>query len=123
MIYRYRRPEVHQEDDVLPWGKIVIALGATVLISAALVAWAWSAMTAKQHELRPTGVFPERELGPRRPVMSVQEGLFEDRGVGQLRLDEQRRRLEQPSWADEARRTVNVPIDQAMDLVIEENKR
>ncbi len=123
MSYRERHPEIRQEQDVIPYPRVALALGAILIISAVMVVWAVLAVRAKERELRPSGQFPERELGPRREVQAVQQDLFGDLGLAEILAREQRRELDRYSWVDRDKGVVRVPVDAAMDAVVEEGKR
>ncbi len=73
--------------------------------------------------LRPSRDFPESRLEPQREVVMIQQELFSDRGPGQLLDSERRKALESFSWADRAQNRVNIPIEDAMGLVIEESRK
>jgi hypothetical protein len=115
--------EVRQEEDRPAWRKIIVAASVALAIIAVLVIAAWASRGLREAERRPGLDFPEERLGPRRSVQEVQQDVFVDRGFGQL-LDAQKRRdLSTYGWVDRDRRLVHIPVDQAMDLVVEENRR
>jgi hypothetical protein len=120
MSYRDRHPEVVQEEDRIPAGKVFRAVAVALLISAVLVVWAQQTVYAGYARLRPSGRFPERDLGPRRSVSRVREDLFAegwtaDRGA--------RRALDTFGWADREKQVVRVPIGVAIDVMAAGEKR
>jgi hypothetical protein len=117
------RFEVRQEDDRPSWSKIIITASAALAIIAVLVIAAWASRGLREAERRPGLDFPEERLGPRRSVQEVQQDVFVDRGFGQLLDAQKRRELSTYGWVDRDRRLVHIPVDQAMDLVVEENRR
>lgn len=117
------RFEVHQEEDRPAWTKITFAALAALAIMAVLVIAAVASRDKREAELRPGGDFPEQRLGPRRSVQEVQQDIFGERGFGQLLDAQKRRELSTFGWVDRDRRLVHIPVDQAMDLVVEENRR
>jgi hypothetical protein len=123
MIYRFRRSDVHQEEDVLPWRKLLLVFLGLFAIAGVLTAWAGSYLDACEARLRPSGFFPEKTIGTRREVTGVEQDLFGEMGSGQLLNRRQSERLRKFEWVDRDRRIITVPIDQAMDLVIEESHR
>jgi len=118
-----RRPDVHQEEDTISWSKLLLGALASLAIMTVLIVAAWGSLKASEASVRPSGVFPEERLGPRRAVTEVQVDLFGDRGFGQVLNDKKRRELSTFGWVDRERRRVRVPIDVAMDLVVEEKRR
>jgi hypothetical protein len=121
MTYRFRNPDLHQEEDLVPRWKVLAALALTVVISAALILWAVCATDARVAALRPSGVFPERWLGPRHMVAKIREDIFgEQRG----RSFNARKRAELDSygWVDPAHDVVRIPIQRAIDLVVQEGQ-
>ncbi len=118
MTYRVRNPELHQEEDRVPAWKVLLACAATLVISAVMVTWAVTANDAREAALRPSGVFLERWLGPRHEVAGVREDLFGEHR-GRSVLGRQRAVLSRYGWVDRARGVVRIPIDQAIDLVVE----
>lgn len=123
MIYRFRRDDVRQEEDTIPWVRVAYAFFITITLSLALIACAWSILKAREAELRPSGHFPEATLGPRRNVASVRQDLYGDMGEGQGLFADQRRQLERYDWVDKKKGLISIPIDRAMDLVVEESRR
>ncbi len=123
MSYRFRRSEVRQEEDTVPWGLVGYAFFLMVVLSLALIACAHSLMKAREGELRPSGAFPEKHLSPRREVARVEQELYGEQGKGQALEAKERRALEHYHWVDKDRGLVSIPIDQAMDLVLEERPR
>ncbi len=117
MTYRARNPDLHQEDDLVPGWKVVLCIGATLVISAVLVAWAVQAVDARQAELRPSGALPERWLGPRHMVAKVREDLFDARRGASLD-GQQRAELDSYGWVDRDRGIVHIPIQRAIDRLV-----
>jgi hypothetical protein len=118
-----RRLDVHQEEDTVHWNKVLLGTLVSFAIIAVLILAAWGSLKTSEARIRPSGVFPEERLGPRRAVMEVQAELFRDKGFGQTLNDKKRRELSTFGWVDRERRRVRVPIDLAMDLVVEEKRR
>ncbi len=71
----------------------------------------------------PYGGYPEAQARPRRDLSGVHQDLFIGRGFGQLLDEKKQRELSRFGWVDKDKRVVSIPIDQAMDLVIEESRR
>ena len=117
MSYRARHPELHQEDDDVPRWKVLAALLATRVIGAIFIAAAVSLNAARIAELRPSGFFPERWLGPRRPVGRVRQDVFGEHRLGPTLAARKEQELGSYGWVDRDRGVVRIPIDRAMDLV------
>ncbi len=122
MTYRIRNPELYQEEDLVPWGKVLLAVLTTLGIGAVLIVWDVSSSRAHEARLRPSGAFPERWLGPRHMVARVRQDLFgEQRRVS---FDaEQRALLESYGWVDPRRGAVRIPIDRAIEIVVHEHEQ
>ena len=118
MTYRVRNPELPQEDDLVPPWKIVLASLVVLVISAVLVVWAVSANAGHEAVLRPSGAFPEQWLGPRHRVSLVRQDIFGEHACRSLDA-EQRAVLGSYGWVDQERGLVRIPVDRAMDLLLE----
>lgn len=119
MSYRVRHPDMHQEEDVVPARSVLAFVGVVVLVSAVLIVWTAYVVRGSLRELRPSGAFPERYLGPRHMVARVRQDLFDERLGGRSLNQAKRRDLETYGWVDKERGVVRIPIDRAMDLVVQ----
>jgi hypothetical protein len=122
-MFRYRHPEVHQEDDDLPWGRVLAGLAAMVLIGGVLTVWAVVVTVHRDAALRPSRGFPEARLGPRRQVGMIQEALFDGARPGQELFAAQRAELGRFGVVDRDHGIVSIPIDDAIRLVVDEAGR
>jgi hypothetical protein len=117
MTYRFRNPELYQEDDRVPVAPIAIGTLVTLVISAALVVWAVSALFSFEADLRPGRAFPEEWIGLRRTVARVREDVFgEHRGSGLIASE--RAELGRYGWVDREARVVHIPIDRAIEILV-----
>jgi hypothetical protein len=121
MIDEARFPRPRQEDDRLPAVAILLVFALVGLIGVLLVTWAWYGLEKRERVLRPSGVFPERELGPRRTVHGDLENIYGEMGPGQRLNEEKRKLLVSFQWTDRARRIVAIPMDDAIDLMLAGN--
>ncbi|MFT3764299.1 MAG: hypothetical protein QM820_02065 [Minicystis sp.] len=121
-MFRYRHADVYQEEDELPWGRVILAFVAVVVIGGVLVAWAWTAQVSLEAKLRPSGTFPEERLGPRHEVGMVQQDLFDDDRSGQQLVEAQRAELDGFGAVDCDAGIVSIPIDEAIELLVEESR-
>ena len=122
-MFRHPQPDVVQEEDDLPWGRVIFAVLLAIGIGGGLTAWAWSLMGWQEARLRPSGAFPEKSLGPRHEVGMVQEALFGGARIGQQLFEAQRAELGRFRAVDRERGFVSIPIDAAIELVVKEHER
>lgn len=115
--------EVRQEEDRPAWRKVIMVALAALSIIAVLVIAAWASRGLREAQIRPGLVFPEERLGPRRLVQEIHQDVFVDQGFGQLLDAQKRKELSTYGWVDKDRRLVHIPVDQSMDMVVEENRR
>jgi hypothetical protein len=123
-----RRPDVRQEDDKLSWRKALLVTLSLIGITLLLVLWAGTILRRTVAELRPPRQYPERELGPRREVSGLQERLFMQGDVGELGAGQALNRKKQAElssfgWIDKENGLVHIPIEEAMQLLVEESHR
>jgi hypothetical protein len=122
-MFRYRHPDLPQEEDTIPWGRVILAFALTIVVSLVLVAWAWNSKVSLERDYRPSGAFPERELGPRREVGMVRQELFDNVPVGLSLVLRDREELSRFGVADRERGLVSIPIDSAIELLVQERRR
>jgi hypothetical protein len=120
MSYRGVAPGPPQEEDDLPRGRVIFGAVVVLVITGVIIAWAITQEDAYEARYRPFRVFPEQALGPRRAVARTPQDLFEEGGPGRALNERKRRELESYGWVDRERRIVRIPIDAAIDLVVEE---
>jgi hypothetical protein len=109
---------VQQEEDVLPPRLILYVILAVIAFSLLIVGISYGILRASERELRPSGKFPERSLGPIVERSNVYEELFGNAGPGQVGVREGRQALERFEWVDRDRRIARVPIDTAIELYV-----
>jgi hypothetical protein len=117
-----RNPELHQEQDRLPWQPILLITSLVLLVGVLLVLWAWYGLERQRDSLRPTRAFPERELGARPLVQPELEGVYGEVGRGQSMNGRKRSELSRFQWVDRRQQIVAIPIEEAILLVIEESR-
>jgi hypothetical protein len=108
---------VSQEEDVVPRLRVLGLFVVTGLVGLLLGGWAWLNLKNTEKSVRPSLVFPERELGPRRNVSHVLESIYGERSAGQVLNEQKHREIESFRWVDRDRRIVAIPIDDAMALL------
>ena len=124
MNEQHSRPAMPQEEDRIEWRRVLLGFAAMLAVIAPMVVAANSILKAREQRIRPGGLFPEQDLSPRALKSEVHEDLFSaNPGFGQALNDQKGRALSTYGWVDRERRIIRVPIDQAMDIVVEENRR
>lgn len=106
-----------QEPDVVSWKAIVAVAAATIAVSVALSLVArWIAVSA----LPPAGSVPE----PVPPSGELEFELFQDDAPadGERDRDARLQRLRSWGWLDRRQGTVHMPIDRAMELVVQQDE-
>jgi hypothetical protein len=118
MIPSPKNTDLRQEEDQLPWVTILLVATTMSLVLALLVAWAWYALQERERMLRPSRMFPERELGPRHAVDDELEDIFGDQGRGEVLNERKRKEISGFHWVDRQQRIVAIPIDDAINLLV-----
>jgi hypothetical protein len=135
MTSHYRRPDVRQEEDVVPWKTILAVALAVVVIFVVLGLWSWMLLRGREAELRsvepgPAGKRAERarEIArPRGEVAGVDQRIFRreamgEEGIGTALNRRKREELGRFGWIDRNRGLVQIPIEDAMNLIVEESR-
>jgi hypothetical protein len=123
MIPSPESSDLPQEEDHVSHRDVILGMLVVFVVTAVMIIWAWATTDLGLAARRPARGFPEERLGPRRDVEDVREAIFRQRGVGEVRESHPGRALEVYRWLDPKRRIVTLPIDQAMDRVVEESAR
>ncbi len=105
------------EEDVLPFGRLLGILIATLLLAAGLCVWAWGVLYVHEGHLRPGRHFPERHLGPPEARQGVEEVIFDLQRKGPALERAQRHELDRFRWVDQQQRIVQIPIERAIDVI------
>jgi len=113
-------PPVRQEEDRIRSLPITLVLLTAVLLGSALVLWGWLELRAGERARFPAGM-------PR--AGRVHTGSAEVGGVNQTLIDadtaakgfaaRQRALLESYGWVDSARGIARIPIERAMQAIVE----
>ncbi|WP_437668708.1 hypothetical protein [Sorangium sp. So ce131] len=130
MTSHYRRPDVRQEDDLVPWRRILAVAFAVVIIFVILGLWSRMILRGREAELHAARrrLQPAEEpAGQRGEVAGVDRRIFMRRetgeeGLGAMLNRRKREELRRFGWADRSRGLVQIPIDDAMGLVVEESR-
>ncbi|WP_438002848.1 hypothetical protein WME89_28415 [Sorangium sp. So ce321] len=130
MTSHYRRPDVRQEDDIVPWRRILAIAFAVIAIFFILGIWSWMILRDREAELRPARRSMEamREgFQPRGVVAGVDQRIFQrkamgEEGLGKMLNRRKHEELGRFGWVDRERGLVQIPIEEAMRLVAEESR-
>lgn len=120
MTFRFRRPDVRQEEDVLPAGRLLAAVGAAIAVGGILVAMAGLLVARSTAELRPSGEFPEKFIPAMADAEDLEMTLFAFPGQGTALAEAKRAEISTFRWVDRERGVVAIPIDVAMEIVARE---
>ena len=130
MTSNYRRPDVRQEDDLVPWRRILTIAFAVNVIFLVLAIWAWTILRDRKMELRSAGRSMEATRAgfqPRGVVAGVDQRIFQrkamgEEGFGKMLNRRKHEELSRFGWVDRQRGLVQIPIEEAMRLVAEESR-
>lgn len=123
MNFRFRRDDVGQEEDEVVWPLMFSAFILLFALLATFIAFGWVMKKKVEADLRPSGDFSEARLGPRHEVAMVQQGLFDGESLGQKLFDEQRKELGKFGWRDQKNGIASIPVDDAIDIVVERGRK
>jgi hypothetical protein len=104
------------EDDAVPSGLILRVVGGTIVVTLVLCITAYLLADLRESQLRPSHVFPERELGAPRTVAQVRSAMFEAEGPMPQAAPATDPLLGY-RWVDRSGRKVAIPIERAMQIV------
>lgn len=121
--HEHPAPIQAQEDMGINAGKI-IAVAITALVIFALATW-WSAgIYQKQSKaLQPNGPDPIPAVIGSPEIGLVEQVPFDLSRKSQLYQAEHRKRLESWGWVDQKTGVVHMPIERAMEQVVQESKK
>jgi len=114
---------LHQEEDHVPSKRIAIALGATFGLIIVCLIWVWAVM--KPFEASAVGE-PRTPRPQNEPIASssaVDRTLYTWTGYASQLLAKKTAELESWAWVDKSAGVVRIPIEKAMQIVVEEDKR
>ena len=120
-------PRVQQpgdlEDKNLPYRKIIAVGVASIIIFALGIVWSTALLQTATKEMHPVGPPPIPPGVDQYEVGIVNQRLFSlDQRAAEKRL-QQMRRLNTYGWLDRQSGVVHVPIDVAMDMLVQEQKK
>lgn len=107
-----------EEDRVHSRTIVLVGVAALVVFFVASLA-AIGAMRRQQRQLLPEGPAPMPELLGSAKIGLLEQRLFEHSNQAEAWRAAQRRRLESYGWVDPAKGVVRMPVERAMQLVLE----
>ncbi len=111
------------EDKNLPYRKIVGVGIASVVVFALGIFWSTALLNGAAKEMQPVGPPPLPSGVNQYEVGIVNQRMFSlDQRTAQKRL-QQMNRLNSYGWLDRQTGVVHVPIDVAMDMLVQEQKK
>ena len=116
-------PPGDQQDPALPVGKILaVAIGALLLFTASGY-WSYTLYDKRSRELQPLGPDPiPRQIG-QREIGIVDQVPFDVYRSLQTYRKYSKHRLDTWGWVDKKQGIVHMPIEQAMEQMIQEPKK
>jgi hypothetical protein len=118
-----RQPPGDLEDKNLPYRKIVGVGVAAVVIFGLSIFWSTSLLHSAEKEMQPAGPPPLPKGVNQYEVGIVNQRMFSlDQRAAQKRL-QQMTRLNTYGWLDRQAGVVHIPVDVAMDMLVQEQKK
>lgn len=112
--------EPHQEEDLVPSGPIVRVSLVSVLVGAIGVFFAGLIVVAATGSLAPQVAGPGGTRPARREIGELEQTQIWRSQRGIDLLDVQRAELQRWGWADRDHHVARIPIDEAIDLEIQQ---
>jgi hypothetical protein len=114
--------EVHQEADVVASAPLLRVGVVSVVVGAVGVFFAGLILVWVVGALRPSFAKPGGPAPAPREIAGIEQTPIWQTRAGEDLLERQRRELDRWSWVDRRTGIANIPIDRAMDLVVEESR-
>ncbi len=116
-------PPAAQEDTAVSAGKIVAVAVTALLVFAASGYWSYTIYDKRSRELQPLGPDPiPRQIG-QAEIGIVDQVPFEVYRSLQIYRKYSKHRLDTWGWVDKKQGIVHMPIEQAMEQMIQEPKK
>ncbi|HEY3816302.1 MAG TPA: hypothetical protein VGL81_03975 [Polyangiaceae bacterium] len=109
--------EVHQEEDVVPSGRLVRIAVASIVIGAVGVVAAGALLVASAGALKGNMAGPSGPEPARPEISNIEQTPIWDTHAAEDLQRSQQRSLETWGWADRDAGIARIPIERAMDLV------
>ncbi len=112
-----------QEEDRVPSKRIAIALGATIALIIVCLIWVWAVMKPFVSEAVGKPRTPRPQVDPVASSSDVDRTLYSWTGFASQLLTKKAAELESWRWVDKSAGVVRIPIEKAMQIVVDEDKR
>lgn len=117
------QPPMDLEDKTLPYRKIVFVGLSAIVIFALSIVWSTALLRGAEKEMHPAGPPPIPPGVNQYEVGIVNQRMFSlDQRAAQKRL-QQMTRLNTYGWLDRQAGVVHIPVDVAMDMLVQEQKK
>jgi hypothetical protein len=116
-------PPAKQAEESIQWSAVIgVGVGAIILFTVATLV-SWRFMVMREKELQPLGPDPmPRQVG-QAEIGIVDQVPFDISRSLQVYHEDRNQRLESWGWVDRKNGVVHMPIEEAMDKVIKEQKK
>lgn len=116
-------PPEEQAQEAIAWGKVLIVGIVSLLVFAIATLISFRLMQAREKALQPNGPDPvPPQIGS--PAIDIVEQVpFDVTRALQIYRKERSARLSSWGWADRKAGQVHMPIEEAMDRVVQERRR
>jgi hypothetical protein len=116
-------PPQAQAEESIHWGKVIgVGVGAIALFTIATLV-SYRVMTVREKELQPLGPDPLPHQIGQNEVGIVDQVPFDVTRALEVYRNDRNRRLESWGWVDRKAGLVHMPIEEAMDAVVKEQKK
>ncbi len=117
------QPPEDLEDKNLPYRKIILVGVGSIVIFALSIVWSTALLRGAEKEMHPAGPPPIPPGVNQYEVGIVNQRMFSlDQRAAQKRL-QQMTRLNTYGWLDRQAGVVHIPVDVAMDMLVQEQKK
>jgi hypothetical protein len=115
--------EVHQEEDEIRTGFVLLVGVIAIVIGCIGVFFAEVILEATSGSLRPNVAGPRGEQEAPRAIAGIEQTPIWTSRTGLDQREAQRRALAGWGWADRGKGIARIPVDRAIDLVVQEEAR
>ncbi len=116
-------PPAAQAEEGIHWGGVLGVGAGSLIIFAISVLIVFKMMHAREKTLQPLGPDPMPMQMGQKEIGIVDQVPFDVTRVLQQYRDDKLARLQSWGWVDRKAGTVHMPIDKAMDLVVQEHRK
>lgn len=114
--------EVHQEPDVVRTGSLLRVGVTSIVLGAVGIFFAGLILAVTVGSLQPSFAGPSGPAPVGRTLAGIEQTPIWQTRTGEDLREGQRRELDRWGWVDRRAGLANIPIDRAIDLVVEESR-